>query len=819
MRNLLLILLLCVMTGLFAETLEQQEVDLIHNLLTRNGLRENSLDFLKDWSGSTEFKIPKMVKILNQPLEYPKFVDRLAAAMETEERIELLQEIMPVLAWNGNTDYRMLYENKYLEFEQIFWKEVSNCQGIVNFVEKVWDDCEIERSKAFIKCDSTDLELWNYLSTSLWSEPEDSLEYNAYYEKYGIIKPENIETDTLKAMIGRIDLEALFRTAVINKAGFDLLDNYLQYLRLEMTKPFEYESRYGLMRIGSSGDDQIKNNYVFIYDPAGNDSYLGRIETNWSKQPYFWVIDGAGDDYYHCQELAGLVSVKGGIGMLRDHAGDDVYTGGDYAVSAIWGYCELNDMRGNDIYSFGLHAAGAATYGICLLVDEKGRDSYHVTQYGEGFGSTLAFGAIMDYEGFDNYYAGGKYMHAPLAPLDYRSLSQGFGFGMRPDLAGGIGMIFDGSGNDNYTGGVYSQAVAYWYALGIIYDKEGYDYYDSVYYPQGSGIHLAGGFLFDGEGDDHYYSKNGPGQGSAHDWAVGFLIDRGGNDHYSVGGGNGMALTNSVVVFLDVSGDDNYQRKEEGNYGSSREARGTGGIGMFLDTGGNDKYPVEICANDTSWIRGYYGIGIDTLMVVEEKELEVMSEQQAAQVDSLAPIKEIWELAAGWGVGSNQKTVQRAGEILQSRGEESAVYIAENVLGTKDGLAYRAISEFTKKYEGFQPYLISGLASEDSLEAKNCISLLGEYKDSTLIVHFKPFLEADKYTNSVLGTLGDFNCAESVNLLKEYRFVKNEKRRFVTASSLMALKRDDSRAALLEMADDDSFLIRTMIRMMLDKEE
>ena len=118
------------------------------------------------------------------------------------------------------------------------------------------------------------------------------------------------------------------------------------------------------------------------------------------------------------------------------------------------------DKNGNDLYDFGLHSAGAATFGIGLLRDLKGNDSYRVTEYGEGFGGCLGYGALIDMAGFDNYYAGGKYMHAPLAPLDYRSLSQGFGMGMRPDIAGGIGMIYDYKGNDNYTGGVYSQAVA-----------------------------------------------------------------------------------------------------------------------------------------------------------------------------------------------------------------------------------------------------------------------------------------------------------------------------------------------------------------------
>lgn len=380
-------------------------------------------------------------------------------------------------------------------------------------------------------------------------------------------------------------------------------------------------------------------------------------------------------------------------------------------------------------------------------------------------------------------------------------------------------MIYDQSGNDNYTGGVYSQAVAYWYALGIIYDEEGYDYYDSVYYPQGSGIHLAAGFLYDGAGEDHYYSKHGPGQGAAHDWAVGYLIDRSGNDHYSVEGGNGAALTNSVVIFLDGAGNDNYQRKEVNNYGYSRPARSTGGIGIFLDTGGKDRYPVEICGNDSFWCRGYYGIGLDTLLVEEEKEISRMNDEQAAEVDSLAKIEEIWELAAGWGVGSNQATVQRASEILINRSEEAAKYIGENQLGTKSGLAYRAISSFNEKSDSLVPYLLENLSDEDSLVAKHCISLIGEKNDSTYIEQLQPFLEADKYTRSVLGALGEIECDESVKILSNYRDSNSEKVRYVVAASLKGLKREDSEKALLEMAEDKSFLIRTLVKMHQAKKE
>jgi len=117
------------------------------------------------------------------------------------------------------------------------------------------------------------------------------------------------------------------------------------------------------------------------------------------------------------------------------------------------------------------------------------------------------------------------------------------------------------------------------------------------------------------------------GQGAAHDYAVGYLIDRKGNDVYSVEGGNGLGLTNSVALFLDACGNDRYERNVTSNYGFANTARNTGSIGIFLDTGGNDIYPIssdtsgyqERFQNDSQWSYGTYGLGWDTLMVVEEK--------------------------------------------------------------------------------------------------------------------------------------------------------------------------------------------------------
>lgn len=291
-------------------------------------------------------------------------------------------------------------------------------------------------------------------------------------------------------------------------------------------------------------------------------------------------------------------------------------------------------------------------FGCALLIDHEGNDSYQASVSAQGLGSTHGAGALIDRSGADTYSLGGKYFHEPLMPLDYITLGQGMGLGLRPSLAGGLGLLFDGSGNDRYLGGVYAQGSGYWYATGVLIDEAGNDIYSAVYYPQGSGIHLACGFLLDASGDDAYYSRHGPGQGAGHDWALGMLIDGAGNDAYSIEGGNGLGLTNSVGIFVDKSGNDRYERSNPQNYGGANLARSAGGIGLFLDAGGTDSYPDSLMANNKTWQSGTYGIGRDLeLNLVAKTAIEEIAEM-AALPDSTDSIESIFAGASEWEVGS-----------------------------------------------------------------------------------------------------------------------------------------------------------------------
>jgi len=802
--------LLLVVGGLFCQTVTPDEFTLLQQMLERAGQRPDDVDFLKDWGFDTRLKLPVMVDILQHPFHYPAFVDGMATAADSGAADANLRKYADILGWadslstSGNERFAAYCRANVKKPEDVFW-----------YVDWVWTAVEAEWNAAWDSLDATQRNDVQALALTLWRESEDSLAYRAELEHRGLTEPDSMGTEQMMALVERVNFSRLAQAANLFQSGFAALRDNLE--GIAWGKRVDKVTRWGRMVVGSDAADNYALPCCFILDPAGDDNYRCELATS-LKHPFLWVLDLDGNDNYTRSGPSELFAARCGLVAFYDRAGDDTYRGGDMLFSAQFGWLDATDAAGDDLYDAGQVSLGAAGFGVAVLHDDAGRDSYAGTQFSQGFGRPLGIGLLADRTGPDHYYAGGRYLHAPLAPLDYRSLSQGFGFGMRPDIAGGIGMLYDGGGNDSYQGGVYAQGVAYWYALGILYDRSGNDYYNAVYYPQGSGIHLAAGFLFDGDGEDSYYSKHGPGQGAAHDYGVGWLIDRGGDDSYNVEGGNGLALTNSVAVFLDVSGNDRYNRVLKDNYGVGKPSRETGSLGLFLDTGGTDIYPFfgdvpreQRPGENRLWSRDLFGVGLDTLLVSQPAVLEEMAEEQAADVDSLAPIEEIFAIASEWGVGSAARRVELAGGILLSRDAEASAYIYEHALGTKDGLTYRAITLFAQKSKTFGDYLPRALEHPDSLWQKNAMALVGELELNDYLGRLADFAARGQYKPAALSAIGSLKTDEAVRVLEGYANDPSERVRVIVARGLKYIGSKSSRAALHRMKDDPSFLVRTMV--------
>ena len=251
----------------------------------------------------------------------------------------------------------------------------------------------------------------------------------------------------------------------------------------------------------------------------------------------------------------------------------------------------LYDTEGEDRYDGDTHVQGAASFGLGLLIDEDGRDIYNAALYSQGFGFIEGIGAIFDRKGADSYYAGGKYKDILRYDDHYLSLSQGFGYGLRPFASGGIGAIVDMNGNDSYYSDIFAQAASYWWSLGIIYDSTGNDNYNCFQYGQGCGTHMTLGALIDDYGNDVYFGK-GLMHGVGHDYSCGLILDRHGNDTYiAYDLSQGAGSANGAGVLIDNEGDDRYfvkNKKNSQGYGNPR--RDFGSIGLFIDLNGKDQY-------------------------------------------------------------------------------------------------------------------------------------------------------------------------------------------------------------------------------------
>jgi len=425
-----------------------------------------------------------------------------------------------------------------------------------------------------------------------------------------------------------VNWKALYGAAMIASAATEQFAGRVYTIWTEQKLQSEPEgilydgiSSVGRVVIGGFGHNIYDNSYVdcaVIIDLGGDDIYeipAGRGSL-FDGRPVGVALDMGGNDLYISRTDYSQGSGFFGIGILSDWTGDDTYYGGNFSQGAgFFGVGILHDWGGWDNYSGDTLAQGAGAFGIGILCDGGGNDHYRAAYLSQAFGFTLGCGILADSDGHDYYHAGGKYEDYPRWKGQNLSLSQGFGYGIRPVASGGAGVLVDGGGNDFYSAEVYGQGCSYWFSLGILADFDGNDKYSATQYAQGSGIHLSVGCLIDYRGND-YYTSWACGQGGAHDFAVGWLIDHEGDDFYTcrdLGLGSGNA--NAVGILIDRAGEDGYFAKApERAIASALPARDYGGIAILIDMSGPDTYSDPSAGNGKVWTRSSWGVGCDVDM-------------------------------------------------------------------------------------------------------------------------------------------------------------------------------------------------------------
>ncbi|MEE8429244.1 MAG: hypothetical protein V3S33_07065 [Gammaproteobacteria bacterium] len=368
------------------------------------------------------------------------------------------------------------------------------------------------------------------------------------------------------------------------------------------TLPMEWETPLGNVRISGTGDDVHTGDFLLLIDLGGNDTYeeVGAVIARPGNVTV--VIDLAGDDHIQWRRAAGPGAGILGIGLWIDMQGDDRYEGTNVGLGAgLLGAGLLWDMQGDDLYLAGSMVEGAGRYGLGVLLDEKGNDRYQTQLDGQGFGGEGGIGMLVDLVGEDRYLCGGfipdqmqsrAKRHGP-SP-HYLGMCQGYGFGRRPDISGGIGVLLDRRGDDHYRADLFAQASAYWFGLGMLVDSSGNDRYEAFEHCQGEGLHLSAAILADGGGDD-YYSAYEHAQGVGIDRAAGILYDHTGNDSYNAHRkSQGAGLKPFGFGFLlDAYGDDAYQAAES-SQGYAAEPtvfpENQRPVGVLVDLLGNNRF-------------------------------------------------------------------------------------------------------------------------------------------------------------------------------------------------------------------------------------
>ena len=297
------------------------------------------------------------------------------------------------------------------------------------------------------------------------------------------------------------------------------------------------------------GDD-----HFLLLDLAGNDTYLDQVAVNISiYHPVSAVLDMQGNDNYRptsdwtiddgdIPTDPGRMSGAGlfGVAVLSDAAGDDTYHAAALAQGVgVFGVGVLMDHGGADVYRGYYSCQGHAEWGYGLLVDLGDDDDYYETlQTSQGYGGPRGIGWLVDEGGNDAYLAIADPIIWDWAGEGTNwSGSQGFGYGVRdgfftagdPIFSGGLGGLFDLDGDDDYQCAVMCQGFGYAFGAGLFYDARGNDDHLVTHkYALGSATHWAIGLYLDGDGEDTY-RNSGDDEciGLGYDASVAYHIDRG----------------------------------------------------------------------------------------------------------------------------------------------------------------------------------------------------------------------------------------------------------------------------------------------------
>ncbi len=621
--------------------LEKKVVDhdnsMLHEVLEKEGLTDEFVRLLEQFHNETDkvvsplirragfnpFRLHEVNYVMNNPLDLPGVAREITDSLQGD--FEQTHHDLAALLRAAMDELDMAYIPAGPAGTKPPADFTEYVQRLVNAIQHA----DSERAAVLSVLDTEDIDFLFATAPTLLEESRDA----AKREKSEKDERED-ETRLLRffQIVLKLDLPRLLNAAAEIARALDL--ETLASLDRQAVKLERYPSDWrvheednltvidtpaGRVLLGGTKDNIYSEDAALILDFGGNDKYLNQAGGSTRLNPFSVVIDLSGDDVYSAtDDFAQGAGLLGG-GFLVDLEGNDRYTAKNYSQGAgMLGVGILADLGGSDQYSAVASSQGAASFGVGMLAEGGGDDTYFGNRFVQGFGFIKGFGAIIEAAGNDNYFAGGLFEDFRAPGKSYQSMSQGFGYGIRPaqsfaGASGGIGIIAEAEGNDTYVADYFAQGASYWFSLGILDDRKGHDRYISGRYSQGAGIHMSAGVLIDDEGDDNYLASLGVSQGCGHDFGIGILLDNGGNDRYVSGAiAQGASNDNGIGVLSDNGGDDEYYLKSSGQgRGNFEPARDLGSFGLLFDTGGDDVYSPGGKNNSLTY-KTQWGILVDT---------------------------------------------------------------------------------------------------------------------------------------------------------------------------------------------------------------
>ena len=645
MKNMTVIIFFLLTISVTAQETEKPEQFGLNHLTEYLSLKPSDISFRADYTEPDSFRLQIVTDLMQQPLGMINYIENLKNSFVKKQPGLVASYLFQDLKKENQTNREKAYFADISEIQKnynLYYTDMALNQLLTRaavYLDVVFPR-SIDKSLAFLTKDEKKF-LTHQFKELLVQRVED--EFLSVEAMDSLDKVEEAYIEQFVKFGSKIDKDPIIDAGISSVKELMLeINNLRQLLKSKTVSSSKilsdaiylpdnadlnaYLGRQSGWKIGGTGNDYYSGDYKFILDFGGDDVYDLSYDPD---NPHgVIIIDLSGNDTYRSQTDFTLGSGCLSVGLLFDFDGNDRYDAKSFSIgSGFFGMGMLYDVSGDDRYDGDTHVQGAGSFGLGLLIDEGGRDIYNAALYSQGFGFIEGLGAIFELNGADSYYAGGKYKDILRYDDHYLSLSQGFGYGLRPYASGGIGAIVDIEGNDTYYSDIFAQAASYWWSLGVIYDSTGNDNYNCFQYGQGCGTHMTLGGLIDEYGNDVYFGK-GLMQGVGHDYSFGLILDRHGNDTYTATDlSQGAGSANGAGVLIDNEGDDRYFIKNKKNtqgYGNPR--RDFGSIGLFIDLSGKDQYFGNGQDNFYWKTNSKWGGGMDIETIVKDSS-EVSNEK------------------------------------------------------------------------------------------------------------------------------------------------------------------------------------------------